>query len=267
MAQTTMLGVAALASLLPATICSLRRAAQGRDGLYWLLLLVAVAGPACLVAGSAGLGWRTGFSATLWICIAASLVLFAGLAAITPQAWRLTPLLLPYMGVLALFALIFSSAEGRPLGTTAPTVWIDLHILVSVITYGLLTMAAVAGLAAFLQERALKAKQPTPLSRILPPLADSERLCQILLLGSEIVLGLGLATGMAVEYFTIGRLITLDHKTTFALLAFVVIAGLLLAHRFIGVRGRAAARFVLLAYLLLTLAYPGVKFVTDVLIN
>ncbi len=32
-----------------------------------------------------------------------------------------------------------------------------------------------------------------------------------------------------------------------------------------GIRGRRAARWALLAYLLLTLAYPGVKFVTDVL--
>ena len=47
--------------------------------------------------------------------------------------------------------------------------------------------------------------------------------------------------------------------------AFLVIAGLLIGHFRIGVRGRMAARFVLLAYLLMTLGYPGVKFVTDVL--
>jgi ABC-type uncharacterized transport system permease subunit len=34
-----------------------------------------------------------------------------------------------------------------------------------------------------------------------------------------------------------------------------------------GVRGRQSARYVLLAYLLLTLGFPGVKFVTDVLIG
>jgi ABC-type uncharacterized transport system permease subunit len=34
-----------------------------------------------------------------------------------------------------------------------------------------------------------------------------------------------------------------------------------------GLRGRRAARVVLVAYLLLTLAYPGVKFVTDVLLS
>jgi ABC-type uncharacterized transport system permease subunit len=34
-----------------------------------------------------------------------------------------------------------------------------------------------------------------------------------------------------------------------------------------GLRGRRATRFVLTAYLLLTLAYPGVKFVRDVLLS
>jgi ABC-type uncharacterized transport system permease subunit len=56
-----------------------------------------------------------------------------------------------------------------------------------------------------------------------------------------------------------------SHKTLLTMLAFLLIAGLLVLHNRTGVRGRRAARLVLLAYLLLTLGYPGVKFVTDVL--
>ena len=63
-----------------------------------------------------------------------------------------------------------------------------------------------------------------------------------------------------------GRFIDFDHKSLLSILAFVVIGALLYAHRRTGVRGRRAASYVLLAYLLLTLAYPGVKFVTDVLV-
>jgi ABC-type uncharacterized transport system permease subunit len=72
---------------------------------------------------------------------------------------------------------------------------------------------------------------------------------------------------MAAEYFERGRLLVLDHKTTLSIAAFVAIALLLAAHRFTGIRGQQAARGILLAYLLLTLAYPGVKFVTDVLMS
>jgi ABC-type uncharacterized transport system permease subunit len=41
----------------------------------------------------------------------------------------------------------------------------------------------------------------------------------------------------------------------------------LLARHIYGIRGKRVARLALLAYLLLTLAYPGVKFVTDVLMG
>jgi ABC-type uncharacterized transport system permease subunit len=66
---------------------------------------------------------------------------------------------------------------------------------------------------------------------------------------------------------TSGEFFTLSHKTLLAVLAFLVIGLLLLLHYRSGLRGRRAARVVLVAYLLLTLAYPGVKFVTDVLLS
>ena len=68
------------------------------------------------------------------------------------------------------------------------------------------------------------------------------------------------------QYAESGALLTFDHKTVLTVSAFVVIGALLIAHFRTGMRGRAAARLVLVAYLLLTLGYPGVKFVTDVLL-
>jgi ABC-type uncharacterized transport system permease subunit len=81
------------------------------------------------------------------------------------------------------------------------------------------------------------------------------------------VLALGLLSGMAAAHFLGGSLLPFDHKTLLSVAAFVVIGFLLLARYRNGIRGRRAARLALLAYLLLTLAYPGVKFVTDVLIG
>jgi len=71
---------------------------------------------------------------------------------------------------------------------------------------------------------------------------------------------------MAVRYFATGTLLEVDHKTLFSLLTFAVIGLLLVARYRQGLRGRRAARLVLLAYLLLTLAYPGVKFATEILL-
>jgi ABC-type uncharacterized transport system permease subunit len=273
MLESTLFNLTALAALLPAALLAWRRGGveAGRDLVYWSVLAVAVVGSGTWVGvhlSQVWLSqvWTTNLSAALWVSIAASLVLFAALAALTRTAWRLTALLLPYLFVLGLIATIWQQAPGRPLSGSAPVAWLDLHILVSVATYALLTLAAVAGLAVFLQERALKLKQPTRLTRLMPPMADSEALQVGLLIAGEAVLGLGLATGVALQYFNTGRLFVLDHKTLLSLLAFALIAALLTAHFKIGLRGRRAARLALLAYLLLTLAYPGVKFVTDVLI-
>lgn len=257
--------LAALASLIPAALVPLRRGA-GKDGVFWAVLLLAIAGPAAWVGIQMTDSWHTGLSVTLWVSVAVSLILFGGVAILVRQAWRLAPLLVPYLLILGLFASAFHQASETPLSASAPPGWLQLHILVSVATYGLLTLAAVAALAAFLQERALKTKRPNALTRMLPSVFDSERLAGWLLVASEVVLGAGLATGMATEYFETGALLKFDHKTLLSLLAFFVIGGLLVAHRLTGMRGRMAARIVLLAYLLLTLAYPGVKFVTEILL-
>jgi ABC-type uncharacterized transport system permease subunit len=123
----------------------------------------------------------------------------------------------------------------------------------------------VAGLAGFLQDRAIKGKRTNRLVRLMPSIADSEALQVRLLAICAVVMGLGVITGMAIQYFTSAVLLVFDHKTLLSLATLAVIVGLLVAHWRSGVRGRRAARLVLLAYLLLTLGYPGVKFVTDIL--
>ncbi len=271
MLQNIMFSLTALFALVPASVVTFARTgtrtAGGRDTVFWAVMALAVAGPTLWAMAQLGGTWRTGLSITLWVSIAACMVLFTGLSATTRTAWRLAPLLLPYLLLVGVFATLTIEGPEPTLLGSAPTVWIDLHIAVSVVTYALLTLAAVAALAAFLQERALKAKRPTLLTRLLPSMADSEALQVRLLIASEVVLGLGLVTGMTVLYFEQGALLRLDHKTLLSVAAFFVIGSLLIAHALTGIRGRRGARFVLLAFLLLTLAYPGVKFVTGILIS
>jgi ABC-type uncharacterized transport system permease subunit len=71
---------------------------------------------------------------------------------------------------------------------------------------------------------------------------------------------------MVIEYLETNRLMAISHKTIFVLVAFAVIVVLIGIERASGLAGRRAARVLLVAYLFLTLAYPGVKFVTDVII-
>ncbi len=260
-------GLSALVALLPVSVASVKRGKGGRDTLYWLLLAVAVAGPAVWATVQMSGSWRTGLSTTLWVTVAASMAVFAGAAGAIRHAWRLTPLVGPYMVVLCLFALALQSAPApRAMDLDTLGGWVTVHIWVSVLTYALVTIAALAALGAFLQERALKTKRPNALTHLLPSVIDCEQLLVRLLGLGEVVLGLGLITGMGSQYADTGQVLAIDHKTILTFTAFVVIGGLLFAHYRTGVRGKLAARFVLLAYLLLTLGYPGVKFVTDILL-
>ncbi len=262
--ELTILKITALIALVPASLIMFRRT-QKRDGVYWSVLAVAVTGTLAWVYVRQSAGWSTGISTALWLTILACLLIYAVMSALSPDAWRLTPLLMPYLLVLGILALFWEQAPEQPLVGGAPLAWIGTHIVVSVATYGLITLAAVAALAAALQEKSLKSKHRSALTRILPSLADSEFMLVRLLIASEIVLALGLLTGIATLYFATGEFIVVDHKTLFTIAVFVVVGGLLLVHMRTGIRGRTATRMVLLAYLLLTLGYPGVKFVTDIL--
>lgn len=263
--ENLLLSLSALAALVPASLQALRPA-PARDAAFWGLLAVAVAGPSVWVLVHMTGTWQTGLAPTLWVTVAATMLLYAVTAATTRQAWRLAPLLVPYMLVLGIIATIWQRAPGQPLiAGNAEGAWVSVHIAIAVTTYALVTIAAIAALAAFLQERALKRKRPNDLTRLLPSIADCDRLLVGLLQVGEGVLALGLVTGMALQYRETGQIIALNHKTILTIAAFVVIGGLLVCHYGSGVRGRLAARIVLLAYLLLTLGYPGVKFVTDVL--
>lgn len=268
--QAVLFSVVALASLVPAAIVPNLRGGTAiveRDRVFWLLIAVAVVGPTLWVAIQFANSWRTGVAAALWLSIAVSLVLYVVVVLLSRAAWRLAPLLLTYLFILGLLATMWQHAPERPLPLNLPTAWLQAHILVAISAYGLLTLSAVAGCGVFLQERSLKLKQPTTLSRHLPSVAEGERLQSLLLLASEAVLGLALITGMTVEWLERRALLRLDHKTVLTLATFGLIAVLLWLHYRGGLSGRRGARYVLVAYLLLTLAYPGVKFVTDILIG
>lgn len=265
MTENTLFSLSAIVAVVPSALLPFRRN-HDRDLVFWLVLVAAVMGPLAWVLASLGGLWRTDLSMTLWVTVAASMTLFAAAAAVAREAWRLTPLVSLYMVALAILATVWGQAPVKPLAA-APGGWVVVHIIVAVITYALVTIAAVAALAAFLQDRALKLKHPTMLTGMLPSVVDCEELLVRLLVLGEIVLAVGLMSGMALEFRESGHLLKVDHKTVLTIASFAVIGGLLIAHYKTGLRGRMAARIVLLAYLLLTLGYPGVKFVTDVLMG
>jgi ABC-type uncharacterized transport system permease subunit len=266
MTNPTVFNLVALVSLIPASLLSWRPGA-GRDAWFWAALGLALIVSTGWAVVQVEPVWSAGFATALWLTIGATLLGFLLIALLVEEAWRLAPILMPYLLLLGILATGWGHAPAHAMHATSPFGWLAVHVAVSLATYVLVTLGAVAGFAVLLQERALKRRSPGRLTRSLPSVADAERLERRLLVAAEIILGLGIVTGMATQYVIDGQLIAVGHKTFFAIAAFVVLGALLLAQHVWGLRGRRAARYVLAVYLLLTLAYPGVKFVTDVILG
>jgi len=264
MALSPIAGAAAVASLLPALVAAWRRPP---GGLLWVGLAIAVAGVGALVVGALAEGWRSGLSTALWLTVVAVLVLFALLAACDPSARRLSPLLLPYLVVLALLAALGEPGAEPVSPTGRPAGWLVVHIAIAVLAYGLVTLAAISALAVWIRERALRRRLPSPVADRLPAIAEGERLLKRMLLAAALVLAGGVATGVALALGGQGGIVSLDHKTTLSVSGLALILVLLAIDRLAGLGGRRTARGVLVVWLLLTLAYPGVKFVADVLLS
>ena len=241
--------------------------AQGlRPPLFWWQMMIVVVTSAAWSALLIDTGWQVDFGTTLWVTVAASAAFFTLVSLLWPFAQQVSPLLMPFLTALGVLGSSLRGGEPHPMTDGSTPLWLDLHIVIAVAVSGILTVAAVASLGVALQERALKTKSLGRLSSLLPSVNDAEQLAGKLLALVQVLLGIGLLSGMALQFAETGQLLRFDHKTLLSVSAFVLIGLLFIGHRVCGVRGRMAARVVLTAYLLILLAYPGVKFVTQFLL-
>lgn len=260
------LNLSALAALVPASLLAVRPVTGAGPRLWLALAVAAIGAVGWSIARLAG-HWDPSLGVSLWVSVAATVLVFAAVVLVRPWAGRLAALLGPYLLILAALATLTDNPAPAGVVGTLPGGWVIVHILVSLTTYALATVSAVAGLAVVLKESALKAKREGGWRASLPAVVDADRLQFQLLLLALIVLGFGIASGMVLELAETGRLLEMDHKTVLTLASFAVVATVLVLHARSGLRGRRAARGVLVVYLLLTLAYPGVKAVQSLLLG
>ncbi|MFT6430662.1 MAG: ABC-type uncharacterized transport system permease subunit [Halopseudomonas sp.] len=135
------------------------------------------------------------------------------------------------------------------------------HILLSILAYGILTIAAFQAGLLGLQNYQLKHKNPTRFIRTFPPLQTMERLLFQFLLCGELLLTLALITG----FVFLDNMFSQDvaHKTLLSCMAWIVFGILLWGRHFRGWRGNNAIRWTLAGFLLLALAYFGSKLVSE----
>ena len=173
-------------------------------------------------------------------------------------------LLLPLFPLGALTVLL---AQFAPAGTSQPineAPGILAHILLSVLAYGMLTIAMFQALLLSLQDRQLKHKQPG-LIRNFPPLQTMESLLFGFLWAGWLLLSLSLLSGWL--FFDDLFAQHLVHKTVLSGIAWVVFAVLLWGRHQLGWRGHKAIRWTLAGFCLLMLAYFGSKLVREFILH
>lgn len=138
---------------------------------------------------------------------------------------------------------------------------IQIHVGLSILAYGLLTLSAVQALLFTLQDHFLRRHRPLALSQSLPPLQTMERLLFQLMATGWFALTLALATGLIFA----GNLFEqhLIDKTILSVAAWLVFSVLLWGRLRFGWRGRSAVRWALGGYCALILAYFGTKTVLE----
>lgn len=141
------------------------------------------------------------------------------------------------------------------------------HIVISILAYSLLCLAAVQSLMLLAQESKLRHKHPQGIVRALPPMQTMEQVMFQMIGVGFVLLSLTLISGVFFADAVFGKPFALTHHVVLAALGWAVYAILLYGRGRLGWRGRIAVRWTLGGFALLVLAYFGSKFVFEILLQ
>lgn len=242
---------------------SLARRTPPQKSLLLLLGLMALLGQAwsltheLLTAGGLVLDFFNAAS-----LISAAVIALTLLACLRIPVENLLIVLYPLGALTTLLAALVPHGTIEPINEQPG---ILAHILLSILAYGLLTIAVVQALLLLVQDHQLKHKHPSGLIRNFPPLQTMESLLFGFLWGGWSLLSLSLISG----WLFVDNLFAqhLAHKTILSCFAWVVFAVLLWGRHQLGWRGHKAIRWTLAGFCLLMLAYFGSKLVKEFILH
>ncbi|WP_293002125.1 cytochrome c biogenesis protein CcsA [Nevskia sp.] len=138
---------------------------------------------------------------------------------------------------------------------------IGLHIVFSLLSAGLLTLASIQAVATLSLDRMLRKPGNMMLVRRLPPLQTMERLLFQLIFFGFFLLSMTLVSGLLFVHNLFAQ--HLVHKTVLSFFAWLIFGLLLWGRVRHGWRGRTAVRWALSGYVALVLAYFGSKLILE----
>lgn len=142
---------------------------------------------------------------------------------------------------------------------------IALHLISSVLAFGVLSIAGVYALFVSLIDHFLRRHHLNPLVRTLPPLVVLESLLFKLTSVGFVLLTVSLLSGIVFINDIFAQ--HLVHKTVLSILAWLVFGLLLWGRWRYGWRGRLAVRMTLAGIALLVLSYFGTKMVLEIFLG
>ena len=151
--------------------------------------------------------------------------------------------------VMVVASVELGGAVAAPAGLRGSLV--TFHVLLSVTGEALFALASCAGLMYLIQDSLLKKKRAGQLSRLLPSLRDLDRINHLCLSVGFPLLTLGVLAGSFWARIVWGSHWQWDPKQVWTLLAWGLYGFLLHQRLAIGWRGRTAARWSLMVFLIL----------------
>lgn len=139
------------------------------------------------------------------------------------------------------------------------------HLLISLLAYAILTLAAIHAVMHLLLNRALKRKRISLVMQAMPSLFEIEAHLFAQVRWATSLLAVGILTGLTWQWVEFEHFTLLNHKVLLALFSFATLLLLLSKRKKAGWHGRRASQMVLAAYALLLLAYFGAKLIHSLL--
>ena len=226
-------------------------------GLGAVILHAGVVYQSVFTAAGLNLGFYS--AASLITALVALLML---VAAISQPIENLGIAILPIAALALLLDNLFSAQH---ILNTHSSGQIELHIILSLLAYSLLTIAALQAVLLAIQDRQLRHKHPGGFMRALPPMQVMESLLFQIIAVGFVLLSLALMSGFIFLQDIFAQ--HLVHKSILSIVAWFVFAILLVGRWKAGWRGRTAIRWTLAGFVALLLAYFGSKLVLEIILG
>jgi len=191
-------------------------------------------------------------------CILVSLYI---LGSVLMPIKRLGILVFPITLICLLSASLWSSGTSDNISQQNQS--FNAHILVSILAFAVLAIAAIQALLYAYQEKQIKLRTNPALLMALPPLQTMEQLLFRLVGVGFVLLSLTLISGALFSQEIFGQAFTFKHHTILALMGWVVFAILLFKRMTTGIRGSQAVIWTISGFLLIKLGYFGTKIISQ----